>query len=349
VAISDKEDVVDECKRQLYDIATYFKLLLEQMEMLIAKIQTDLEEVVNKHKIRKNCDNKEATFILSKLRKFTIPHFYIIWKILKKPMVGRPIVAGYDWILTPASIFVGHYLKEFYSKFDSILTDSLSLVKILEEKRFNKKCFLFTIDFKSLYTNIPVEDAIDTIKQLVWEYQNVIPNAEFIIELLELILKNSLMSFDGEYFQQIFGVIMGTNVAPILANIYMAKLENLLKEKSKTNKKIIWPILFKRFIDDGFGITEANKDEFEHWIHEFNLLRETITIDKFKYGNDVDFMDLFIFKGERFYVDGKLDVSVFQKAENKYMYISQRKVGIKNTPFIISFSENYVGMCVSTH
>ena len=56
-------------------------------------------------------------------------------------MVGRPIVAGYDWILTPASIFVGHYLKEFYSKFDSILTDSLSLVKILEEKRFNKNFF----------------------------------------------------------------------------------------------------------------------------------------------------------------------------------------------------------------
>ena len=91
------------------------------MEIIIAKIQTDLEEVVNKHKIRKNCDNKEATFILSKFKKFTIPHFYIIWKILKNPIVGRPIVAGYDWILTPASIFVGHYLKEFYCKFESIL------------------------------------------------------------------------------------------------------------------------------------------------------------------------------------------------------------------------------------
>ena len=52
-AIADKEDVVNECKRQLYDIATYFKLSIEQMEMLIAKIQTNLEEVVNKHKIRK--------------------------------------------------------------------------------------------------------------------------------------------------------------------------------------------------------------------------------------------------------------------------------------------------------
>ena len=107
-AITDKETVVNECKRQLFDIKTYLKLSMEQMEMLIAKITTGLEEVVNKHKIRKNCDNKEATFILSKFKKFTIPHFYIIWKILKNPIVGRPIVAGYDWILTPASIFAGH-------------------------------------------------------------------------------------------------------------------------------------------------------------------------------------------------------------------------------------------------
>jgi hypothetical protein len=138
-------------------------------------------------------------------------------------------------------------------------------VKILEEKRFNQKCFLFTIDFKSLYTNIPVEDAINSIKQLVWEYQNVIPNTEFIIELLELILRNSLMSFNGEYFQQIFGVIMGTNVAPRLANIYMAKLEMLLKEKCKTDIKLKWPTLLKRFIDDSFGIMEGNKLDFEYW------------------------------------------------------------------------------------
>ena len=137
---------------------------MEEMEILIAKIQTELQEVTNKYKKLKICNSKEESFIVSKLKNFTIPHFYIIWKILKNPIVGRPIVAGYNWILTPASIFVGHYLKEFYCKFDSILTDSLSLVKILEENRFDKNCFLFTIDFKSLYTNIPVEDAINAIK-----------------------------------------------------------------------------------------------------------------------------------------------------------------------------------------
>ena len=58
---------------------------------------------------------------------------------------------------------------------------------------------------------------------------------------------------------------MGTNVAPILANIYLAKLEKLLLEKCKTDKKLIWPTLFRRFINDGFGVTKGSKKEFEYW------------------------------------------------------------------------------------
>ena len=75
---------------------------------------------------------------------------------------------------------------------------------------------------------------------------------------------------------------MGTNVAPILANIYLANLEKKMFEKSKTDAKLIWPILF---IDDEFGITKGSNSEFEYWISEFNSLRDTITIDKYSYGN----------------------------------------------------------------
>ena len=69
------------------------------------------------------------------------------------------------------------------------------------------------------------------------------------------------MTFGTEYFQEIFGVIMGTNVAPILANIDMARLEQILKEKCKTDPNLKLPCLFKRFID-GFGIMEGNKSDF---------------------------------------------------------------------------------------
>ena len=126
-------------------------------------------------------------------------------------IVGRPIVAGYNWILTPASIFVRTLRKDFYSKFDGILKDSLSLVKILEKTKFNIDSFLFTVDFESLYTNFPVTDAIEMMNKLVFQFQNIIPNVHFMIELLEIVLKNSLMTFDKAYFRQIFSIIMGTN------------------------------------------------------------------------------------------------------------------------------------------
>ena len=57
---------------------------------------------------------------------------YIIWKVLKNPSVGTPIVAVYTWILT-------HFLKEFYSN-------------------------IFAIDFKSLFPLIPVEDYINDLE-----------------------------------------------------------------------------------------------------------------------------------------------------------------------------------------
>jgi len=84
---------------------------------------------------------------------------------------------------------------------------------------------------------------------------------------------------------------MGTNVAPILANLHLAKLENILKEKSKGDPKMVRPILFKRYIDDGFGIMKGSKSHVEYWILEFNKLVKSIKIDKFKYGPRVEYME----------------------------------------------------------
>ena len=77
-----------------------------------------------------------------------IPHLYIIWKILKNPLVERPIVVGYNWIVTLTSIFVGHFLTENVGEY--------KITGILQQINF---C-LCTIDFKSLYSLIPVENVI---------------------------------------------------------------------------------------------------------------------------------------------------------------------------------------------
>ena len=86
---------------------------------------------------------------------------------------------------------------------------------------------------------------------------------------------------------------MGTNVAPILANLYLAKLEKLLKDKTKNDHKMVWPILFRHFIDDGFGTTKGSKSDVEYWIMTFNFLVKSIKIDKFKYGSKVEYIARF--------------------------------------------------------
>ena len=37
---------------------------------------------------------------------------------------------------------------------------------------------------------------------------------------MELVLKSAVMKFQKDFFKQILGIVMGTNLAPILANIY---------------------------------------------------------------------------------------------------------------------------------
>ena len=109
---------------------------------------------------------------------------------------------------------------------------------------------------------------------------------------------------------------MGIIVAPILTNMYMAMLENEFKMKCKTDPKLIWLVLFKRFIDDGFGITKGNREDVIYWIEKFNELRKTVQIDKYNWGNALDYMDLFIYKGDAF----------LYRWQTIYLYTSKRDI-----------------------
>ena len=53
---------------------------------------------------------------------------------------------------------------------------------------------------------------------------------------------------------------------------------------------LIQNILFKRFIDDGFGITKGLWQDVIYWIEKFNELRETVQIDKYNWGNALDYV-----------------------------------------------------------
>ena len=93
---------------------------------------------------------------------------------------------------------------------------------------------LASFDVESLYTNTPHELGIEAINYWLNKYPQEIQkrfSKEFILEGIELILKNNSFYFDGTFYRQIKGTAMGTKFSFSYATLLMAYLEVRLYER----------------------------------------------------------------------------------------------------------------------
>ena len=118
----------------------------------------------------------------------------------------------------------------------------------------------------SLYTNIPHNEGIQSIKDFlaIYRHTNVLPHNSYIIELLEVVLTNNYFDFNDKHYHQISGTTMGTKLAPSYANLFMTKFE-----QNHVYTYHLQPTIWKRFIDDIFMI----------WPHGMDSLLEFITLE----------------------------------------------------------------------
>ena len=104
-----------------------------------------------------------------------------------------------------------------------------------------------------MYTNIDTTHAIEVISQWLDSLHDKLPpnfplNA--IKEAMVLVMENNIFKWGDLYFLQLLGTAMGTTAASMWDTIYFAVHEcNTLIPGFEQNL-----ILFKRFIDDMFGI-----------------------------------------------------------------------------------------------
>ena len=90
----DKSDIIKECKIQLFDALMYLKLYKTEMETFLSKSIEKPRMVVKHHFYLGNFSQKEKECLLSNTYNYLIriPHFYIIWKILKIIHLGVPLL-----------------------------------------------------------------------------------------------------------------------------------------------------------------------------------------------------------------------------------------------------------------
>lgn len=116
---------------------------------------------------------------------------------------------------------------------------------------------MVSLDIKSLFTNIPIEETINIVCDKLFKNQNKFENftkKEFE-KLLRIATSESHFIFNEKFYDQIDGVAMGSPLAPTLANIFIHELElqymNRLNELGVNN--------WLRYVDDIFLLIKDKK------------------------------------------------------------------------------------------
>ena len=88
---------------------------------------------------------------------------------------------------------------------------------------------LHSYDVSALFTSVPLDPALNIIWDLLdkdhTHKERTVLAINDIILLLELCLKNTYFSFQGQFYEQAEGVAIGCLISPIVAKLYMEYLE----------------------------------------------------------------------------------------------------------------------------
>ena len=88
---------------------------------------------------------------------------------------------------------------------------------------------LISLDVKSLYTNVPVDEAIELRTKLAYDGLESPPFDRAVFQkLLHLALTNVLFKCCGRWYRQTEGLAMGSSLSVVLANIWMNTFEDTL-------------------------------------------------------------------------------------------------------------------------
>ena len=214
--------------------------------------------------------------------------FYCTFKVHKdhQPMTApppRPIVSGSGSATENIAAFVEYHIKDISKQHQSYLQDTPDFLRYIENinkgPALENNQILVTWDVVGLYNNIPHEEGLESLKEGLEQRNTPEIPTDYLVRLMEIILKNNLFNFHEELWRQEIGCAMGTKPAPSYADIFMARkvdklIISLAQNLGKNNKSPL--TIFKRFLDDIFSIFQGTTKNLHKLFDEMNKLHQTI-------------------------------------------------------------------------
>ena len=122
----------------------------------------------------------------------------------------RPILNIIGSLTYQLAKFLAKNIKSLASHTFSYIKDSSHFVNDIKDIHVDETEIMVSFDVVSLYTKVPVEEAIKIISNIT--------NDE-TTNMVKICLKSTYFTFQNKFYEQIDGVEMGSPLSPTVANI----------------------------------------------------------------------------------------------------------------------------------
>ena len=242
------------------------------------RVLSNLKDLKNENKI------SEELFDKIKPTGSQPPRLYGLAKVHKKNTPMRPVLS------MPGSPYykVANQVAKWLSVVEecNINSSTKDISNVLNHIKLKDNEELVSFDVTSLYTNVPLNEAIDDCTNLLYSGKYAQPpvDKETFRKLTMLCSEDVIMSTHDGYYQQIDGLAMGSPPAPMLANGWLSKFDRIIKEEAD---------LYSRYMDDILRNIESDKIETK--LDEINSLHPSLkfTIEREENGS-IAFLDMSI-------------------------------------------------------
>lgn len=289
-SVQNRSNYKAEGPRQLNDGINYAEIHKDKTQ----EIHSLVNSVVSEMHINSNIDKITHKY-LSQPLKFLPGRLYLLPKIqkisvldiekfkgreaLQRDMLApvRPIISQCSSPTMLTGHVVDHFLVPLVQTQYTYGRDTKDFINKIESMHLDPDTWLITYDVTSMYTNMTAMELVQyTAKALTKLKQNEasikIPQVEYLIEMLKILLKNNEFEFVGHLYKQILGASIGAVSSPEVCDLRLFNiLENIIK-KYEHKKKIVAHF---RYRDDGFMAMKAEETEIMQFFELANLEHKT--------------------------------------------------------------------------
>lgn len=169
------------------------------------------------------------------------PRLYGLAKIHKDNVPVRPVLSmpgsAYHNIAKIVTEWLSVVPECNINSSAKIISDQLSKIELADDEE------MISFDVVSLYTNVPVGEAIDVCSDLLYSGNHKKPpvDKKTFKELLTVCSHNVIMLTHNGLYRQVDGLAMGSPPAPMLANGWLSTYDPIIKGNAS---------LYSRYMDD---------------------------------------------------------------------------------------------------